>query len=158
VLNKQKYLYFTKQELNLWPRRPRDPHPPHTLYTCVNDIDFPSLNSAPEVMAAEFTEDSWRMTSLNNGIVIGLLRLLRGNNGTVMSVPFDRFRCCGMPLPADEELLHIIDYGALHSASLSENGSVCLSVVLRQRGKRFGEKVTQIFRKRTDLQYYCLLR
>jgi hypothetical protein len=42
------------------------------------------------------------MTSLNNGIAIGLLRLLRGNDGSVTSVPFDRLRCCGTPLPADE--------------------------------------------------------
>jgi len=48
------------------------------------------------------------MTSLNNGIVIGLLRLLSGNDGTVTSVPFDRFRCCGMPLPADESFYTLL--------------------------------------------------
>jgi len=75
------------------------------------------------------------MTSLNNGIIIGLLRLLSENDGTVTSVPFDRFRCCGMPLPADESFYTLLIIEHCTQQLYQRIGSLCGSVVLRQQGK-----------------------
>ena len=111
--------------------------PTPTSYTCVNDIDFPSLNSALEVLAADFNERFLMYDKSEQWHCYWSVKTLEWKWWNRHECTIWQIQVLWDASTCRWELLHIIDYRTLHSATLPQNGSLCGSVVLRQQGKQF---------------------